>query len=48
MCAFVQLVTGRRGQTYYLCRNDAIPMKYPPQPVNECDGYEECVDAPSP
>jgi len=39
-CAFVRLVHGRRRQTYYLCRNEAVPMKYPPQPVNDCEGYE--------
>ena len=39
-CAFVRLVSGRRGQTYYLCRNETIPMKYPPQPVTTCPGHE--------
>jgi len=40
VCIYVRPVTGRRGQTYLLCRNDAIPDKYPPQPVNSCAGYE--------
>src|SRR5262249_21942308 len=39
-CAYVRQVTGRRGQTYLLCRNEAIPDKYPPQPVVTCAGYE--------
>jgi hypothetical protein len=38
-CAFVRLVAGRRGQTYLLCGNEAIPAKYPPQPVTACSGY---------
>jgi hypothetical protein len=39
-CAYVRVVTGRRGQTYLLCRNPSIPEKYPPQPVVACRGYE--------
>jgi hypothetical protein len=38
-CTFVRLVHGRREQTYLLCRNEAIPAKYPPQPVVTCPGY---------
>lgn len=38
-CAFVREVRGRRGQRYLLCRNDALPVKYPGQPVRECPGY---------
>jgi hypothetical protein len=38
-CAFVQLVSGRHGQTYLLCGNAAIPAKYPPQPVTACPGF---------
>ena len=38
-CAFVRLTEGRRGQTYLLCRNDAVGAKYPPQPVGRCAGY---------
>src|SRR5262245_66695329 len=39
-CRFVRTVRGRRGQQYLLCRNDAVPEKYPRQPVLSCDGYE--------
>jgi hypothetical protein len=39
-CAFARAVQGRRGQTYVLCRNDAIPEKYPRQPVTSCSGYK--------
>ena len=38
-CAFVRSVTGRRGQVYLLCTNQAIPAKYPPQPVLACPGF---------
>jgi hypothetical protein len=38
-CVFVKETTGRRGQTYLLCRNEAIEAKYPPQPVLACPGY---------
>lgn len=38
-CDFVRLVQGRRGQTYFLCRNERIVAKYPPQPVLDCPGY---------
>jgi hypothetical protein len=44
-CAFVRSVTGRRGQRYLLCRNEAIPEKYPRQPVLACSGYQR-TDAP--
>ena len=40
-CVHVRLVAGRRDQTYLLCRNEAIPHKYPPQPVVTCAGYEQ-------
>jgi len=36
-------VHGRRGQQYLLCRNDAVPEKYPRQPVLSCHGYEPSV-----
>jgi hypothetical protein len=39
-CRFVRAVRGRRGQQYLLCRNDAVPEKYPRQPVLSCHGYE--------
>jgi hypothetical protein len=38
-CTFVREVTGRLGQTYLMCRNEAIPAKYLPQPVLQCLGY---------
>jgi hypothetical protein len=38
-CAFARTVTGRRGQRYLLCQNEAIPVKYPPQPVTACSGF---------
>ena len=38
-CTFVRHVHGKRGQTYLLCQNDAIPAKYPRQPVDGCTGY---------
>jgi hypothetical protein len=44
-CRFVRTVPGRRGQQYLLCRNDAIPEKYPRQPVVTCHGYEESDSA---
>jgi hypothetical protein len=36
----VREVTGRHGQVYLLCRNGAIPVKYPRQPVVTCAGYK--------
>jgi len=42
-CRFVRTVGGRRGQEYLLCRNDAVPEKYPRQPVLSCHGYEPSV-----
>src|SRR5581483_6079864 len=39
-CAFVRHVHGKRGQRYLLCTNEAIDVKYPPQPVGRCEGYE--------
>jgi len=38
-CTFVKEVRGRRGQTYYLCRNAELAEKYPRQPVLRCPGY---------
>jgi hypothetical protein len=38
-CTFVRGVKGRLGQTYLMCRNEAIPAKYLPQPVLQCVGY---------
>lgn len=39
-CIFARRVRGRLGQTYLLCRNDAVPDRYPRQPVRACHGYE--------
>lgn len=39
-CAFARLVRGRLGQTYILCRSDAVPDKYPRQPIRSCTGFE--------
>lgn len=50
-CAFVRLSEGRLGQTYFLCRNEAVGAKYPPQPIVRCFGYEPVEpppEAPSP
>ncbi len=44
-CVFVRLVHGRRGQTYLMCRNEAIKAKYLPQPVVQCHGYTPEGDA---
>lgn len=38
-CVFARPVEGRRGQTYLLCGNAAVGVKYPPQPVVRCSGY---------
>ena len=38
-CVFVRKVTGRLGQTYLMCQNEAILAKYLPQPVLQCVGY---------
>ena len=38
-CRFAKEVKGRLGQRYLLCRNDAIAVKYPPQPVRACPGH---------
>ena len=47
-CAFVRLTEGRRGQTYLLCRSEAIGAKYPPQPVVRCPGWAPALEnAPS-
>ena len=47
-CAFVRLTQGRHGQTYLLCRNEAIGAKYPPQPVTRCLGWAPAADTPPP
>jgi hypothetical protein len=44
-CVYVRLVKGRRDQTYLLCRNPAIPEKYPRQPVTTCPGYRSRAEA---
>ena len=36
----MQPVKGRLGQTYLLCRNETIDVKYPRQPVENCPGYD--------
>jgi hypothetical protein len=41
-------VTGRRGQRYLLCRNDAVDAKYPAQPVVHCPGYSPVGPAETP
>lgn len=38
-CAWVRITRGKLGQQYLLCRNDAVPVKYPPQPVARCSGF---------
>ena len=43
-CAWVRVTHGKRGQSYLLCRNEAIPAKYPPQPVLTCTGYRPCTE----
>ena len=45
-CSFVREVSGRYGQIYLLCRNEAIAAKYLPQPVLECAGYSPNVRLP--
>jgi hypothetical protein len=47
-CVFVKETTGRRGQTYLLCRNQAIEAKYPPQPVLACPGYRPRAERADP
>ena len=42
-CVFVREVSGRHGQVYLLCRNEAIAVKYLPQPVLECGGHSPSV-----
>jgi hypothetical protein len=36
----MRLVRGRLKQRYLLCSNETIAVKYPPQPVQNCSGYE--------
>ena len=38
-CAWMRITHGKRGQSYLLCRNEAVPAKYPPQPVLRCPGF---------
>jgi iron complex transport system substrate-binding protein len=38
-CAEMRRVTGKRGQTYYLCRSETVDAKYPRQPVLACPAY---------
>lgn len=38
-CAHVRVTKGKLGQSYLLCRNDEVPVKYAPQPVLRCPGY---------
>ena len=38
-CSWMRVTQGKRGQHYLLCRNDAIPAKYLPQPVVRCAGW---------
>ena len=38
-CAFARPVEGRHGQTYLLCGNEVVGVKYPPQPVVRCSEY---------
>jgi hypothetical protein len=47
-CVFVREVAGRHRQRYLLCRNEAIPAKYPQQPVIACSVYEPGTSATRP
>ena len=47
-CVFVRKVTGRLGQTYLMCQNEAIPAKYLPQPVLQCVGYAPVLPSQGP
>lgn len=38
-CSWMRITYGKLGQHYLLCRNDAVPAKYPPQPVGRCAGF---------
>lgn len=38
-CAHVRVTRGKLGQEYLLCRSEAVPAKYPPQPVLRCAAY---------
>jgi len=38
-CADMHPVVGKLGQTYFLCRSEALGEKYPRQPVTACPGY---------
>ena len=46
-CVHLRITRGKLGQEYLLCCNDAIPVKYAPQPVLRCPGYAP-VAAPDP
>lgn len=42
-CAHVKVIQSAKGSTFYLCeraRTDPRFVKYPPQPVLVCAGYE--------
>jgi len=42
-CTHVQLVTSRRGSTFYLCRLSFVDptfARYPPLPVLSCAGFQ--------
>jgi hypothetical protein len=38
-CVHLRITYGKLGQEYLLCRSDAVPVKYPPQPVLRCPAY---------
>ena len=46
-CKNVKLITNRRGSTFLMCllhKEDERFMQYPPQPVEQCDGFREKSD----
>jgi len=48
-CRWVQVVTNRRGSTFFRCRladTDARFVRYPPLPVLLCAGYEKARREP--
>lgn len=47
-CAEMRPVAGKLGQTYFLCRSDAVAEKYPRQPVFACLGYAAAAAASAP
>jgi hypothetical protein len=47
-CAYCREITSRKGSRFLLCRrsqSDRRYPKYPPQPVLQCEGYEEEADS---